>query len=123
MLSASQIGEDQHVGGAGDRIIEGWQLDSARQPIAGRRVVDGGEILVPSTVAGDRGRPTGQPGRSSGSFAPRNAFDGDPATFYDHNSATPYMGWGSNTSPTTGFVDFVHDHRQCRPHSRRALRG
>ncbi|MEU5727155.1 Ig-like domain-containing protein [Micromonospora sp. NPDC047738] len=74
---------------------------------------------------------------SSGSYPPPNAFDDNPATFYDHSSTTPYVGWdfgsptavnvlrflprsgtnaariagaklqGSNTSPTDGFVDLV----------------
>jgi uncharacterized protein YjdB len=74
---------------------------------------------------------------SSGSYPPQNAFDNNPTTFYDHSTATPYVGWdfgsptpvnvlrflprsgtnaariagatlqGSNTSPTDGFVNLV----------------
>ncbi|TJY40669.1 hypothetical protein E5161_16060 [Cohnella pontilimi] len=74
---------------------------------------------------------------SGGSYPPKNAFDGNASTFYDHSATVPYVGWdfgkpaamnmlrflprsgtnaariyqaklqGSNESPTAGYVDLV----------------
>ena len=85
----------------------------------------------------DAGTGTAFGSTTSGSYPPRNAFDDNPSTFYDHSSTTPYVGWdfgsptainvlrflprsgtnaariagatlqGSNTSATAGFVDLV----------------
>jgi hypothetical protein len=112
-------------------------------PAAGTYTVTAGGKTIPVTfvdppgllnlaVAGD-GTPFGS--TSSGSYPPQNAFDGNAATFFDHSSTTPYVGWdfgapravnvlrflpragsnaariagarlqGSNTSPSSGYVD------------------
>ncbi|MFD4971605.1 discoidin domain-containing protein [Streptomyces sp. NPDC058424] len=85
----------------------------------------------------DNGNGTAFGSTSGGSYPPRNAFDDNPGTFYDHSSTTPYVGWdfgsptpvnvlrflprsgtnaariagaklqGSNTSDSDGFVDLV----------------
>ncbi|MFF2446654.1 FIMAH domain-containing protein [Neobacillus sp. NPDC058068] len=77
-------------------------------------------------------------GSTKGSYPPENVFDGNPATFYEHNSTNAYVGWdfgkpvainvvrylprtgtnaqrsqgailqGSNVSPSSGFEDLYY---------------
>ncbi|MBB6730942.1 S-layer homology domain-containing protein [Cohnella zeiphila] len=43
---------------------------------------------------------------NSGSYPPTKVFDGDPNTFFDHSSSTPYVGWdfGGGNEPIVNFV-------------------
>lgn len=46
---------------------------------------------------------------SSGSYPPKNSFDGSASTFYDHSTSAPYVGWdfGPNNAKVINVLKFM----------------
>ncbi|MFF2446639.1 glycoside hydrolase N-terminal domain-containing protein [Neobacillus sp. NPDC058068] len=61
--------------------------------------------LTKLTVAGN-GSPFGS--TNSGTYPPTNVFDGKTETFYDHSTATPYVGWdfGAGNAKAVNLIKF-----------------